>query len=249
MGYGVTWALLNAADYGAAQRRVRLVMIASADHRLPKFPTATHEQPPADGSLPLLATGKLPWVSLGQLLSQLAPPDPVEVVVPSGKRADQIHSLTPGTGVRTGGTVEHQRPGGHWGYRQDCFLADLSLPSRTIRAASTPDWIRPENGPLRRLTSRECSALQGFPAEWRFVGTREAKFRLIGNAVQTDMGAALGRTILGALALGAQSKPTTSHPWPQYFRRRIRGAAADHKANAATRQRRSTGERAHHVCE
>jgi DNA (cytosine-5)-methyltransferase 1 len=157
--------------------------------------------------------------------------------VPTGLRERELLALSPGTGIRTGGVVEHQRPGGHWGYRQDCFLADLSLPSRTIRAASTPDWIRPRGGLMRRLTWRECAALQGFPSQWVFEGQRDAKFRLVGNAVQTHMATAVGVALLGALRMGPTKAAPASPPWPEYFARRIRGAAADHRANVASRVR------------
>jgi len=228
LGYAVSWATINAANYGAAQRRVRLVMIATADHELPAFPPPTHDEHGRNGLKR--------WVSLGDLLSRLPNPDPSDIVEPSGARAKELLSLKPGTGIRTGGTVEHQRPGGHWGYRQDCFLADLSLPSRTIRAAGTPDWIR-LGKTMRRLTWAECAALQGFPSDWELSGQRDAKFRLIGNAVQTDVAEALGKSIMDGLMLGRCSTPPACPEWPEYFTRRIRGASADHRANAATRSR------------
>jgi len=229
LGFAVSWALLNAADFGAAQRRVRLVMFASADRRLPEFPSPTHSRACGDGCQR--------WTTLGELLARIPAPEPEDVVLPSGSRVAELLRLVPGTGIRTGGVVEHQRPGGHWGYRQDSFLADLDLPSRTIRAASTPDWIRREGEPMRRLTWRECAALQGFPEGWVFEGTRETRFRLIGNAVQTDMAFALGRCLRDALARSRSGTRPVSPEWPEYFTKRIRGAAADHRANAASRQR------------
>lgn len=236
LGYAVSWALLNAADYGAGQRRVRLVMIATADQHLPAFPPPTHGE---EAGLHLRR-----WVSLADVLTTVPEPDAADVVLPTGKRAEEILALKPGTGIRTGGVVEHQRPGGHWGYRQDSFLADLSLPSRTIRAASTPDWIRAADGTVRRLTWRECAALQGFPREWCFEGTRDAKFRLIGNAVQTDMAQAVGNVLLDGLSRGVAAPRPESPPWPAYFDRRIRGAAADHRANVASRKRHQRTEKA-----
>lgn len=229
LGYAVSWALLNAADYGAAQRRVRLVMMATEEYFLPPFSEPTHGE-----------VGDLlrrPWVTLAEALSTIPAPNASEIVRPTGVRADAIRALEPGTGLKTGGTVEHQRPGGHWRYRQDGFLADLSLPARTIRAASTPDWIKLPDSTVRRLTWRECAALQGFPEDWGFEGTREAKFRLIGNAVQTDLAAAVGRVLIAGLMRGRTNDRPKSAPWPSYFHRRIRGAAADHRANAAARTR------------
>lgn len=238
IGYAVSWALMNAADYGSAQRRVRLMMIGSSEFELPSFPSPTHSEAATVAGQSRLDFEKLQkWASLGDLISQLPPPATDEIVVPTGKRAAELHRLSPGTGLRSGGTVEHQRPGGHWGYRQDSFLADLSLPSRTIRAASTPDWIRTPDGTMRRLTWRECAALQGFPEGWQFIAPRESRFRLIGNAVQTDMSWAVGKTLIDALRRGRSKRVPRSTPWPSYFTRRIKGAAADHRANAASRRR------------
>lgn len=233
VGYASAVALLNAADYGAAQRRVRLFLVASSDHSLPSFPDPTHQS--AD-ELTLLETHK-PWISLGELLARLPPPDPDDVVRPKGEHARQLAALEPGTGLRTQGRVESNRPGGHWGYRQDCFVTDPSLPSRTIRAASTPDWVREPDGDLRRLTWRECAALQGFPQSWRFTGTIASRFRQIGNAVQTNVAEVMGRALLTALAQGPADQPPVSPPWPVEFHRRVRYTVSEHRVNGEHRVR------------
>jgi DNA (cytosine-5)-methyltransferase 1 len=234
VGYASSVGMLNAADFGAAQRRVRLFLIASSDHRLPEFPEPTH----ADPEKPTLLNGhRRPWVSLGDLLATLPPPLAEDVVRPAGERGRQIMKLRPGKGLRTSGRVESNRPGGHWGYRQDSFLADPSVPSRTIRAATTPDWIRDDEGKLRRLTWRECAALQGFPEGWRFSGTVASRFRQIGNAVQPMSARAMGYVILESLEQGPLRRPPVSAPWPAEFHRRVRYTAAEHRVNGAHRVR------------
>lgn len=234
IGYASAVGMLNAADFGAAQRRVRLFLVASSDHRLPEFPDPTH----ADPEKPTLLNGhRKQWVTLSELLSTLPPPAPEDVVRPAGDKGRQLAKLEPGKGLRTPGRVESNRPGGHWGYRQDSFLADPSLPSRTIRAATTPDWIRDEDGRLRRLTWRECAALQGFPDGWRFSGTVASRFRQIGNAVQPMSARAMGRVILESLEAGRLRTPPVSPPWPAEFHRRVRYTAAEHRVNGAHRVR------------
>ncbi|WP_430667193.1 DNA cytosine methyltransferase [Jatrophihabitans telluris] len=231
IGYASKIATLNAADYGAAQRRVRLVLLASSDHHLPPWPAPTHARY-SDAS-----SGTKPWVSMRSLLAKLPAPDEVEVVRPSGVRAAELECLEPGKGLRTGGKVESNRPSGHWGYRQDSFVADTDLPARTVRAATTPDWIRDGEGRLRRLTWRECAALQGFPNDWAFMGTAAAKFRQIGNAVQAEMATALGDTLRAELARGRASKPPVSPPWPDALEARVRYTLAEHRVNAGHRTR------------
>jgi DNA (cytosine-5)-methyltransferase 1 len=233
VGYASSVSLLNAADYGAAQRRVRLFLVASSDHSLPSLPEPTH-QPPDEMTL---LESREPWIALGELLATLPPPDPKDVVRPKGDRAQQLATLKPGTGLRTEGRIESNRPGGHWGYRQDCFVADLSLPSRTIRGASTPDWVRETDGSLRRLTWGECAALQGFPQGWRFTGSVASRFRQIGNAVQTTVAEAIGRALLKALSAGPSDQPPVSPPWPAEFHRRVRYTVSEHRVNGQHRVR------------
>ena len=229
MGYASRVATLNAADYGAAQRRVRLLLLATSKYDLPHFPQPTHSR--------TRVGGLKPWTTLGELLDSLPEPDPTDVVRPSGPRAEALQLLTPGTGLKTGGRVESNRPSGHWGYRQDCFLADPAIPSRTIRAAATPDWIREADGGMRRLTWRECAALQGFPSDWQFAGTVASRFKQIGNAVQVDLAHALGEQLLDALELGpAKIRPVTP-AWAPELVKRTRYTAMEHRVNGKHRIR------------
>lgn len=234
LGYSSRVTTLNAADYGAAQRRVRVILIAAAEHVLPLFPAPTHSRRPEDGLTP--------WVPLRKLLSSLPAPDPADVVRPTGARAEALRALTPGTGIKTQGRVMANRPSGQWGYRQDAFLADLDLPARTIRAASTPDWVRVENdADLRRLTWRECAALQGFPGDWQFAGTTSQRFLQIGNAVQADVAEAVGRSVLSALRKGEVAESKLRPALPAELEERIRYTIAEHKTNGHLRRRSRVG--------
>ncbi len=231
-GYACRFALLNAADFGAAQRRIRIVMLAACDSPVAGMPQPTH----ASSAEPIMLARVGPWATLGEFLKSRPPPAPEEIIRPKGARAAALLALQPGTGIRTGGIVEANRPGGHWGYRQDSFVADPSLPSRTIRAAATPDWIRLDDGTLRRLTWRECAALQGFPAEWAFAGTTASRFRQIGNAVQTDMACAVGRSLIDAIRRAGRRVRPSSHPWPSEFARYISYTAMEHRVNGTHRK-------------
>lgn len=230
IGYACRFELINAADFGAAQRRIRLFMIASCSEALPSFPERTHSKQVE----PSLFSRMLPWVDLGTFLTTCPPPDPSDIVRPTQRRAREMRSLRPGTGIKATGIVEANRPSGHWGYRQDCFLADPGVPARTIRAASTPDWIRETDGSLRRLTWRECAALQGFPSQWRFHGTLASRFRQIGNAVQGDVAKALGVALMHAAAERRRARPESSE-WPANFHKRVRYTEMEEEVNGAHR--------------
>lgn len=227
IGYACRFDLLNAADFGAPQRRVRLYMIASRQERLPEYPQPTHGRE--------VAAARKPWVTLAEFLATQPAPNCQDIVRPNAQRAAALAKLLPGTGLRSGGIVEANRPGGHWGYRQDCFVADMTMPSRTIRAAATPDWLRLRGGSMRRLTWRECANLQGFPADWEFVGTVASRFRQIGNAVQGDIGRAIGAALNSAASETRRSKPSSA-PWPACFHKRVRYTAMEEVVNGAHRR-------------
>lgn len=231
-GYATRFALLNAADYGCPQRRVRCFMIGSRREPLPEFPDPTHHSRPEKG----LFNDLLPWVSLGEFLARYPTPDANDIVRPTDSLAARLDGLRDGTGLRSAGARESTRPGGHWGYRQGTFIADQSLPARTITASASQDWVRSPDGSLRRLTWRECAGLQGFPAGWQFVGGKASKYRQIGNAVPVQFGLVIGRQLLQA----ASEKPTLaganpSAPLPQEFATAIAYTKKEHARNGGSR--------------
>jgi len=191
--YDLGWlskvALLNAADYGVPQRRVRLILIGYRVGDEPHFPSETHSNRP---------NSLRPWTTLGECLSQLSPPTEEEIIRPTGKMAIELADLAPGTGAKSKGKKETTRPGGHWGYKQGAFIADTQKAARTVTASAQQDWIRDPVLGLRRLSPRECAAIQSFPIEWQMVGNRQTQYRLIGNAVPPQLGYAIGLSLIEA---------------------------------------------------
>jgi len=68
LGYGVTYAVLNSADYGVPQTRERLILRAVAGQDRPALPTPTHAR--ADKIAPWLDT-RLPWVGWLEAIADL----------------------------------------------------------------------------------------------------------------------------------------------------------------------------------
>ncbi len=180
-------SLVNAADYGVGQRRVRLIVFGYRSGDDLVFPAPTHSK---DGE------GICPWVTLNDVLDAITPPSESEIIRPSGLLAHQLHPLPPGTGVKSPGKRETTRPGGHWGYKQGAFVTDPDKPARTITANAQQDWLRDPKHGLRRLSPRECAAIQSFPADWAFAGKRTDQYRLIGNAVPPKLGETIGTALL-----------------------------------------------------
>lgn len=178
--------LLNAADFGVPQRRVRLIVIGYRSGDVPLMPVPTYGK----------SGGQRPWLSLRSCLEKLAPLSVDEIIRPTGKMASDLVGLRPGTGAKSAGKVESTRPGGHWGYKQGAFIADLDLPARTVTASSQQDWIIDESNGLRRLCPRECAGIQTFPQDWAFAGSRVSQYRQIGNAVPPVLAEAIGSAML-----------------------------------------------------
>lgn len=228
-GYATRFALLNAADYGCPQRRVRCFMIGSRQPPLPDFPEPTHSETPGES----LFGAMFPWVTLGDFLASQPAPEEADIVRPTANLAAQLASLPVGMGLRSAGAREATRPGGHWGYRQGTFIADPALPARTVTASASQDWVRIA-GSLRRLTWRECARLQGFPAEWEFVGGTASRFRQIGNAVPIVFGRVIGECLARAAATPGRGK-VASAALPPEFTAAIAYTKKEHARNGRSR--------------
>jgi DNA (cytosine-5)-methyltransferase 1 len=189
--------------------------------------------------------GLTEWVSLGECLDRVAAPTQDEIIRPSGKMALELADLPPGTGAKSQGKREATRPGGHWGYKQGAFIADLLKPARTVTASSQQDWVRDPLLGLRRLCPRECAAIQSFPAEWEMVGNRQDQYRLIGNSVPPNLGQALGQSLAEALKRQGTYVPATRKavlaPLPPELQSAITYTMKEERRNGASR--RMTGKR------
>ena len=92
-GWQTTLELLNAADYGVPQRRVRLLLIGYRHGDAPQFPIATHAERED--------VFRSKWQTLGECLSQIRPPAENEIILPTGKLAKELATVRPGSGVKS----------------------------------------------------------------------------------------------------------------------------------------------------
>lgn len=229
-GWQTRVELFNAADYGVPQRRVRVILIGYRLGDEPPIPAASH----SENSQPERAS----WVSMAEALAALTPLEPDEIIRPSGKLASELESIPAGSGVKSPGKRETTRPGGHWGYKQGAFVADMRRPARTVTANAQQDWIRDPIHGLRRLSPRECAALQTFPADWAFAGKRIDQYRQIGNAVPALLAERIGfelRTHVTSQASARDATPSAVAPLPQRLQAAIEYTAREHRRNGASR--------------
>jgi len=231
-GFQTSVALLNAADFGVPQRRVRLFVVGFQSGDAPPFPIPTHSKQPG-------LEGDAPWVTLRQVLAGVPDLTPNEIFRPTGKLAEELANIPPGSGVKSPGKSERTRPNGHWGYKQGAFVADLEQSARTVTANAQQDWIRDEVRGLRRLAPRECAAIQSFPTSWQFAGTIAAQYRLIGNAVPPLLAEAIGKSLLAhtqSVESPRQGKFSDLIPLPAKLAYHIRYTSREELSNGQSRR-------------
>lgn len=190
LGYTTAWRVLQAADYGVAQKRPRLFVVAC---RRPGF------------SFPLPSHGP----ARGQ------PHRPAGTVIDGQQPVGQ-----PNDAIVTYARRPSLRPGPYHGhlYNGGGRPIELSLPAPTLLASmggnKTP-WVdtlgivpgyhahlmsggRPRQGRVpgaRRITVEEAALVQGFPPGTTFAGPRSSRYRQVGNAVPPLLAEQLGRAL------------------------------------------------------
>jgi len=210
--YDFDFKVLNSADYGAAQNRRRAVLIGHhRDLAPPGFPIATHTKAqhltvrdvlrnvawstndtelPVDrnvefGGKILQGSFKASELHLGRNYAELSlrrfeaiPKGGNRFNLPEDLKAECWKQHTTGSADVMGRL--------HW-----------DKPSVTIRT----EFFKPEKGrylhpeAMRAITHYEAALLQGFPISHRFVGSKTAIARQIGNAVPIPLGSAIARQL------------------------------------------------------
>lgn len=194
LGYQMIFFVLNAADYGVPQHRLRLFIVGSRGNAPLSLPDPTH----GPETIPGVKPRKTLRSAIYDLEEPLESPSYSEKYrqffseVPSGGNwrdlPEDIQKEAMGESYNSGG--------GKTGFFRRLSWDEPSptvtkKPNRKSSAFCHPEEIRP-------LAVEEWARIQSFPDEWGFSGGTYSKYSQIGNAVPCLLGKAVGEMILEA---------------------------------------------------
>ncbi|MGR2737337.1 DNA cytosine methyltransferase [Billgrantia sp. Q4P2] len=192
LGYSVSFGVLDAADHGAPQHRLRFIMIGARNGGAPEMPLPSHGD---------AESGLLPFRTVREAIQDIKDnPGDHSRYTPEVAR---FFELVPAGGNWRNLPIELQKEalGGSYaaGGGKTGFFRRLpwdspsptvtGRPNRKGSAMCHPEQVRP-------LSVKECSRLQGFPDNWKFSGSMSSQYLQVGNAVPTALGKAVGDAIL-----------------------------------------------------
>lgn len=194
--YSFSVTKINAADYGVAQTRERVLIVGARDGTDFQFPEPTHRDPTLEEPV---GGGQEAWLTAWDAIGDLQDNDDPSLKV-GGKWGDLLPSIPEGENY----LWHTDRGGGQplfgWRRRYWGFLLKLSKrrPAWTVQAQPGPA-IGPFHWRSRKLSVRELCRLQTFPDDFEIVGSRMDAQRQLGNAVPSLIGEIAGRAIRAQL--------------------------------------------------
>ena len=212
-GYKVTFNLYNAANYGAPQKRERVVIFCSRDGLEIPYLNPTNSENGAYG-LPS-------WKTLKEALRGLDEVNPEYLAFPE-KRLKYYRLLKEGQywkDLPEDLQKEALGPSYFLGGGKTGFLRrlDMNKPSPTLVTDPTmpaTDLCHPYLD--RPLSIQEYKRIQEFPDDWKLFGSIKDKYRQIGNAVPVSLGKAIGKEILTLLEGNMPPSPPEGFPFSRY---------------------------------
>lgn len=171
--YEVYWRLVNAKDYGVAQDRERVIMVGRR-----KDLVGSYEFPE-----PTYGVNLKPYITMRQTIGDF----------PRPKKEDVFN------GTFSSHYMSRNRKR-NW--NQVSFTIQASGRHAPLHPSGKPmvyvkkDTFRFDDGPNRRLSYKECAALQSFPKSYKFEGSLNEKYQQIGNAVPPLLANVFAKSLL-----------------------------------------------------
>lgn len=193
LGYKISYALLNAANYGVPEKRERVIIIGHLGSRVP-MPNPTHSE---NGSF-----GTQKWTTLKDAIGDLGDSETMHYIPLRPKIAPYMQLLKEGQNwkdlpeamAKEAMGKAFDLGGGKTGFLR---RLDFNEPSPTLVTSPTmPATLLCHPTELRPLSIEEYARIQQFPDNWKFNGRIETIYKQIGNAVPVGLGYAIGKQIM-----------------------------------------------------
>lgn len=193
LGYSISHAQLNAANYGVPEKRERIVVIGHRGERVP-IPSPTHSE---NGEF-----GTKKWNTLRNCIGDMKHRTDLHYTELRKRSRPYMKILKEGQNWRNQPEDMAMQAmgkayflsGGKTG-----FLRRLKFdePSPTLVTSPTmPATLLCHPTQLRPLSIEEYARIQQFPDSWTFNGRLETIYKQIGNAVPVGLGQAVGQQIM-----------------------------------------------------
>ncbi len=191
-GYNIQKQVLNAWDYGVAQKRERLITIGIRKDLSKKI---NFKFPEPHSYKPVL----------GDILQNV----PESIGVPYGENKRKLFDLVP-----PGGYWRDIDPKLAKEYMKGCWemeggrtgiLRRLSMDEPSLTVLTSPSQKQTERchpTETRPFTVRENARCQSFPDEWEFCGNVMSQYKQVGNAVPVNLAYDVAKSIFDALEKG-----------------------------------------------
>lgn len=197
-GYTIVKKVLNAWDYGAPQKRERLITIGIRNDLVDKteyrFPEP-HEYKPVLRDV-LLDCPEGPGVPYGEKKRKI-----FELVPPGGYWRD-INPEVAKEYMKSCWNMEGGRTG---------ILRRMSLDEPSLTVLTSPSQKQTERcHPLeaRPFTVRENARCQMFPDDWEFCGNVSSQYKQVGNAVPVSLAYDVAKEIYNSLEVLEENERT-----------------------------------------
>lgn len=192
-GYGVSFNLYNAANFGSPQKRERVIIVCSRDGNKLPYLTPTHSE---NGEF-----GLPRWRTFREAIKGLSKQGHHHLSFPE-KRLAYYRMLRPGQYWKDlPANLQKKALGASYfaGGGKTGFLRRLAWdkPSPTLvthPAMPATDLAHPTED--RPLSVEEYKRLQEFPDDWIIEGSLVEQYKQIGNAVPISLGRAVGRLLI-----------------------------------------------------
>lgn len=209
-GYGYSFNLYNAANFGSPQIRERVIIICSRNGVKPPFLIPTHSE---DGEFNLLK-----WKTLRSCIAKLEQHHHLNFPEKRLKyyrllRSGQNWKNLPEDLQKEALGKSYYAGGGKTGFLRRLAWNKPSPTLVTHPAMPATDLAHPEED--RPLSIEEYKRIQEFPDSWELAGPLIQQYKQVGNAVPLSLGYAVGSLVM-KLLIGAYIEEINNFKYSRY---------------------------------